>query len=175
MTLRYFAYGSNLHPVRLKERTPSCRLISVAKLFEHRLCFHKKSRDGSAKANAFYTGRPADHVMGVIYEMDGSDKGLLDEFEGLGNGYLDKKTIVENNTGSQTVFTYVAEENYISDSLNPFIWYKELVLRGARFHQFPEDYINQIVEVDPIQDPDDKRNQKNRYLLEKMGTKKQIL
>jgi gamma-glutamylcyclotransferase (GGCT)/AIG2-like uncharacterized protein YtfP len=170
VTLKYFAYGSNLHPVRLKERTPSCKIIAVAKLLEHRLCFHKKGVDGSGKANAFYTGSPLDHVMGVIYEMHRNDKLTLDQIEGLGKGYLDKTAIVENNFGSENVFTYVAEENYIFDSLNPYSWYKELVLRGSRFHRFPEDYINQIVEVDPIHDPNGKRNEENKDLLRKMKT-----
>ncbi len=40
--IHYFAYGSNLHPVRLIERVPSASLVGVIGISKHRLAFHKK-------------------------------------------------------------------------------------------------------------------------------------
>ena len=51
-TLLYFAYGSNLHPERLRERVPSAESLGVARLEAHVLRFHKRGRDGSGKCDA---------------------------------------------------------------------------------------------------------------------------
>ena len=40
-TRLYFAYGSNLHPPRLRARTPSARALGRADLEGYRLLFHK--------------------------------------------------------------------------------------------------------------------------------------
>jgi hypothetical protein len=65
--IHYFAYGSNLHPVRLIERVPSANLVGVIGLSKHRLAFQKRSKDGSSKCNLFQTGSASDLVYGAIY------------------------------------------------------------------------------------------------------------
>ena len=55
---------------RLKARVPSARKLGRGALHQHRLRFHKRGADGSAKANAFYTGDTADIVHGVLFEID---------------------------------------------------------------------------------------------------------
>ena len=53
MTLiKYFAYGSNLHPQRFQERVPSGKFLALAALTRHTLLFHKRGQDGSSKCNA---------------------------------------------------------------------------------------------------------------------------
>lgn len=68
-TILYFAYGSNMSTPRLRYRVASCRLSFIARLLNYKLCFHKRSTDGSAKCNAFRTATPADTVIGVVYEI----------------------------------------------------------------------------------------------------------
>ena len=73
--LYYFAYGSNLHPVRLLERVPSAQLVGgMLSWSQHRLAFHKKSQDGSSKCNLVHTGEESDEVYGAIYQMDSAHK-----------------------------------------------------------------------------------------------------
>jgi gamma-glutamylcyclotransferase len=86
---RYFAYGSNLHPLRLIERVPSESWVGVIELTKHRLMFHKHSTDGSSKCNLVPTGSEADLIYGAIYEIDPAQKPDLDRVEGKGRGYLD--------------------------------------------------------------------------------------
>ena len=64
MTFVYFAYGSNMCEGRLKARVPSADLMAVVQLQAHALRWHKRSVDGSAKANALATGRDQDVVWG---------------------------------------------------------------------------------------------------------------
>jgi len=51
-TILYFAYGSNMLSARLQERAPSATAIAIGKISGHRLCWHKRSRDGSGKCDA---------------------------------------------------------------------------------------------------------------------------
>ena len=51
--LYYFAYGSNLHPKRLKDpkRAPSAELVTTGTVTGYCLKWHKESSDGSSKCN----------------------------------------------------------------------------------------------------------------------------
>jgi hypothetical protein len=76
-TILYFAYGSNMSTPRLRYRVPGCRFTFVARLPNYKLCFHKRSKDGSAKCNAFRTAEPTDAVIGAVYEIPSNQKPAL--------------------------------------------------------------------------------------------------
>ncbi len=155
--IKYFAYGSNLHPVRLQQRVPSCRFLDVAKLSGYQLKFHKLHPDGSGKCSVLFTGDEQHHLFGVVYSISASDKSLLDRAEGVGHGYDVTELSLTGNTGAHTAFTYVANDDYIDDSLQPYPWYKALVVTGATRHQLPDDYIARLELVDTIDDADEQR------------------
>ncbi len=131
----------------------SAKVISVAKLYGHKLKFHKKSIYGSAKCDAFSTDDSNDVLYGVVFEIESSEKTALDEKEGLGNGYEEKNVTVVSTSGEEyEVVTYYATK--IDGSLKPCDWYKEHVLRGAQEHGLPSEYIEEIRAVESIPDPD---------------------
>lgn len=163
--LKYFAYGSNLHLFRMRRRVPSCRALGLATLTGYKLYFHKRGQDGSGKCNAFYTGRSLDRVMGVVYEMAAAERVYLDLAEGLGKGYDLETRWVTLQNAEQEIFFYAAQPNYIDDSLKPFSWYKELVIQGSRMHRLPELYINTIMQLQSIPDPDQTRADEHRRIL----------
>lgn len=159
----YFAYGSNLSTPRLRARTASARALGVAVLAGYRLEFHKAGRDGSAKCDAFWTGHPANRVIGVVFDIEDAEKPELDRAEGLGRGYDQKRVAVTTVAGdSLTVLTYCATR--IDVSLRPFHWYKEHVLRGAREYGLPGDYIKWISAIESIADPDPARHERELAL-----------
>jgi len=82
--------------------------------------------------------------------VSAEDKLTLDRIEGVGVGYSEISLCVPD-VGD--CVSYVAEESHIDDSLQPYDWYKELVLIGARFHGFPGDYLNQIESIHALDDP----------------------
>lgn len=139
-----FAYGSNLCMGRLKGRVPSARVVTVASLAGYALKFHKRSRlDGSGKADAYKTDRASDVVWGVVYEIDPTEKPNLDKAEGLGAGYDEKAVTVKSADGTDIVaLVYVATD--IDPDLVPYGWYKAHVVRGARQHGLPEEYVKRI-------------------------------
>ena len=157
-TMLYFSYGSNMSSRRLLERAPSATFLSIATLKEHRLRFHKKSRDGSGKCDAEYTANPDDCVMGVVFMMSASDKKELDRKECLGFGYEEKTVTVMLENGNRIeTSTYFAIET--DATLNPWSWYKKHVLRGARENNLPHDYISIIEKIESSPDPDIDRHE----------------
>lgn len=158
--MRYAAYGSNLHPLRLTERTLSAQLIGIGHLPNWSLCFHKRSRDDSGKCSIVAGDRG---VHFAVFELSSEDKLTLDGIEGLGVGYSE---ILLNIPEFGNCVSYVAEDTYLDDSLQPYDWYKELVLEGVRFHDFPDHYIRPIESIQAIRDPDPDRRARNWQVVE---------
>ncbi|MDH3767197.1 MAG: gamma-glutamylcyclotransferase [Gammaproteobacteria bacterium] len=165
--MRYLAYGSNLHPARLRARSPSARLLGKAVVAGHALRFHKRSIiDGSGKCSI---AKADDSIHVAVYELSNSDGVLLDEAEGLGIGYR-HQTIAVAEFGE--CITYVATETHVDDSLRPYTWYKELVLLGCASLQFPQDYIDSIETVASQEDPDRQRHEENMQIVHRMSNSK---
>lgn len=161
----YFAYGSNMSVKRLtnQKRVPFARRICIARLPKHQLRFHKKSNDGSAKCDAYYTGDDKHFVMGVLFEINQSEKKNLDKVEGLHSGYEEKEvTLITELGGEHEAVTYYAKD--IDPLLKPYTWYKDHVLIGARENNLPAEYISMIKVVDTIEDPDIERDSRERSI-----------
>ena len=155
----YAAYGSNLHPVRLAKRLASAKLIGTAHLEQWSLCFHKRSKDQSGKCSII---SDPGGVHFAVFDISAGDKLILDEIEGVGQGY---SAISLDVPIFGTCASYIAEQGYIDDSLLPYGWYKELVLAGARFHGFPDQYVAQIESVRASEDPDSLRQTRQWKLV----------
>lgn len=162
----YFAYGSNLHPVRLVKRAPSAELVGVAIYPHHMLTFHKKSNDGSGKCNILHSGSESDLIYGAIYKLSPEHKNELDRFEGKGHGYIDTQISLNHNGDEYACFTYLAQQSHIVENLKPYHWYKELVILGAQHLEFPGSYVSSIEAVESIEDPDQERRKENETLIE---------
>lgn len=163
-TIAYFAYGSNLHPRRLAERTPSCRFACTAVLFGHRLRFHKRGADASGKADISPSGR-FDRVFGAVYHLPRREQAVLDVIEGLGAGYVHRQVTVATSAGPRRALCYQAMPEHISPELEPFDWYHRLVVEGARHHGLPPAYVRGIEAHPTREDPDAQRRAKHVRLV----------
>ncbi len=162
--IRYFAYGSNMHPARLRERTPSCRRVGVASLAGYTLRFNQRSTgDGSAKCNIETS--PGERVLGVVFDLLAVERPSLDRAEDLGRGYLLQELEVLVDGSREPVSCYVAAPGAVSEGIRPFRWYRDIVLHGARQHRFPEQYLARIAATPVIEDPDRTRNSRHLQLL----------
>lgn len=164
--LHYFAYGSNLHPVRIVERIPSAKALGAVEVNDFKLVFHKQSRDGSGKCNLIKTNSGSIH--GVIYQIQPQHKKDLDRFEDLGKGYRDVAVDLTFNNQPIQCFMYIAQNAYIRDDLHPYDWYQKLVLLGAKYHQFPELYLNKIKTIKSKPDPDSNRTREMSLLISRI-------
>ena len=141
---------------RLRERMPSAKPLGVATLSGHELRFHKSSKDGSGKCNAFATDDDESAVVGVLFSFDPSERRKLDAAEGAGKGYeATMVTVVNHKRRRRKVLTYIASNEAIDDNLKPYSWYKEHVLAGGEEHGLPQDYIDErIAKVEAVEDAD---------------------
>jgi AIG2-like family len=163
-TVRYLAYGSNLHPARIGARIGSVRSLGSAQLPGWTLRFHKSSADGSGKCNLI--ADPMGVAYGVIYEIPITDKRRLDTIEGVGDGYVD--TSIELPAFGQAR-VYLAEPSHINDRLTPYDWYLAFVVDGARHHRMPAAYIARINGTATVRDQDTARRSRNRAILYAAG------
>jgi gamma-glutamylcyclotransferase (GGCT)/AIG2-like uncharacterized protein YtfP len=140
----YFAYGSNLSTTRLCQsgRAPSARVVGSASLSGHALAWHKRGADGTGKCTICATGRRADGVWGVLWELDDRDVATLDAAEGP--GYERIEVVVTTGNQKMNAFTYLARSTHIDVALAPAAWYRELVIAGAREHGLPEAWIRRL-------------------------------
>ncbi|MCO8030813.1 gamma-glutamylcyclotransferase [Brevundimonas diminuta] len=160
----YFAYGSNMATARIQKRIPSAKPMGLAILSGHELRFHKRSKDNSAKCDAFATGNDDDAVVGVLFRFDPAERRALDAAEGAGKGYDARMVTVLNSRGRRRkVLTYLASPSAIDNTQKPYTWYKNHVLVGAREHNLPADYVAERIEaVEALEDPDTTRDRKER-------------
>lgn len=163
--IHYFAYGSNLHPARLKQRVPSSQSIGWVELAKYDLRFHKIGIDNSGKCDAFFTGNAHDLLYGVVYSMRADERHLLDTAEGLGNGYNLYETRLLVDARPLKVFFYTAESAFINDVLTPYDWYKALVVEGAKFHRLPSTYIQTLQDVSAKEDSNKARTTEHMAIL----------
>lgn len=150
--------------LRLEERVPSAARIGMFRLVEHSLRFHKWSKkDGSAKCDALFTGNPDDTVIGALFEIPHDEKGPLDEAEGLGFGYEEKRVTVTDVRGNSVeAFTYYA--TMTNPSLLPYSWYLHHVIRGAKETGVPSDYLKALSATQSQEDPDRERDARERAI-----------
>lgn len=165
MKLSIFAYGSNMCVERIRKRVPSARPLERACLARYELRMHKRGADGSAKADAFYTGDDRHSVWGVLFEIHSHHKPLLDRHEHLGVGY-DDRPVQPVTADGETVeaWIYVARREMIDTQLKPFTWYKDYMLAGARWHRLPPAYVLRLQQVEAIADHDTQRDARNRQI-----------
>jgi len=162
---RYFAYGSNMLSRRLAaaDRAPSAVPSSRGYVDGYRLTFHKVSVDGSGKCHAEATGRSSDRVHGVVFDVAWADKPALDRAEFLGRGYREETLEVVTPAGPVSATAYIAT---VRDALlEPYRWYKALVVAGAMEHGLPAAYMEWLRGFESIEDPDEDRRRRYEALL----------
>lgn len=119
VTFRYFAYGSNMWPPRMRARCPSARIVGTAVLSGWLVVYDKPSVDGTAKLNIRSQSTGA--VPGVVYEISDRERELLDRAE---PGYAPLDTPVG------LVYAYDGE----AATVLPADWYVAIVGAGAHAH-----------------------------------------
>lgn len=164
-SINVFAYGSNLSIERMQDRIAGAKVLATGYVRGRKLVFHKRSFDGSGKANAALTGCDADCVWGAVYRMTTDECRVLDRHEFLGIGYDRQEVDVIAVDGSFRACMYLARSEAIDDSLRPYDWYHDFVLQGAEQHQLPPSYIEHLVQLESIADLDIDRDRRNRLLL----------
>lgn len=146
-----FAYGSNMCGGKLALAAEGATFVDIAILPRHDLRFHKRSDDGSGKADALFTDNLAHVVWGVIFDVPTSSWASLVRSEG---GYREVDVeVAAPAAGKVTCRTFLAKPERIHAGLKPYGWYKRYVVEGARAHALPAEYIARLDAFESIEDP----------------------
>lgn len=162
--LHYLAYGSNLHPLRLRERVPSAELLGIVQLPGWMVRFRKRGQDRSAKCDLVRVDAGAS-AYAALYTLEPRDKPRLDAAEGAGRGYDESRLEVVLAGRSLTPFVYLAAATHVDPMLQPFQWYRQLVIAGARYHRLPAAHVAALAAVPAVPDPDAARALQHEQLL----------
>ena len=134
MVDRYFAYGSNMNPGRVRERGIRFTDIAGARLSGYRLEFDKASsrHAGVGHANVVYA--PGSWVEGVLYWLaQPREIQKMDPYEHTPINY--SRDIVEVEVGDSrfTTWTYFANPAVRQAGLKPPRSYLDHLLAGREF------------------------------------------
>lgn len=151
----YFAYASNMSSPRLLSRVPSAHCLGVAYLVGYELKFHKPGHDNSAKCSI--VRKTGASTLGVVYEIPADQRYTLDRIEGLGYGYEARELNVELQSGRNlSAVAYIGTES--DKTMKPYIWYRQHLVEGAREHGIAQQYIDKILCVEAVPDPNSARH-----------------
>lgn len=160
MSEKIFAYGSNMFSARFRDYgvIPDGQ-GRAALVCGYDLCFNKKSRDGSGKANV--KPRTGGEVWGVLYSIPDKHLPVLDR--GEGSGYHRLRVPMHRTDPTTTdAWIYIAREPSADPALRPYSWYKRFLVEGAREHGLPIAYIEALERVEASQDRNEQRDREKR-------------
>lgn len=137
----YFAYGSNMDDLQMRDRCPDSALVGIAVLKGYRVGFtyYSERRNGGV---ADIIPDTESSVWGLVYKMVVTDLDTLDSLEGKGTAY-DRMTVPVHFLDGRTI---EAEVYYVINKkqhVEPTEEYLGLLRKAARKHRFPETYIEQ--------------------------------
>lgn len=142
----YFAYGSNINPGQMFDRSPGHRTMGVVRLPDYRLCFPRFSPVRLC-ATAGIEAQKGETVWGVLYSVAEDDIPILHYHEGfdpLGPGdanrhVLKEVTVVMPGVGTHAAMTYFAVPDGTKE--RPSRDYLDTILDGARYHNLPRAWL----------------------------------
>lgn len=140
MVFRYFCYGSNMLTKRMHINCPSAKRMCIAKLKDFRLAFAGFSELWKG-ASATIIESPGDTVWGVVWEIAKEQEEKLDRQE---NGYKAIEVAVEQQDCTKLLCKTYVKLPTSDNCSEPSLVYKTVMIYGAREHQFPEAYVQQI-------------------------------
>ncbi len=144
----YFGYGGNLTIDRFRKYQMNAEAVDVARLNGFALRFSLPC-EYLGKGFASADEEAGSTVWGYLYKMDGPSLLLLDIMEwSVLNQYRRIPVKVMTRAGNAiTAFTYQAR--HPKEGLRPSTGYRAGIVKAAKIHGFPEEYIRQIESVEP--------------------------
>jgi cation transport regulator ChaC len=146
--LWYFAYGSNLDPETfLGRRRMRPRAARRARLPGFQLVFDLPVGPGE-RAVANLRTEPGGEVHGVAFHLDAEQAAHLDRTEGVDRGSYGRLTVVLEAEGAALLeaFTYVSARGVAGRK--PSRRYLGLILRGARHHGLPDEWVRWLLSLE---------------------------
>jgi cation transport regulator ChaC len=147
----YFAYGSNMNPARVRLRRMDFHSAHAGRLQHFALRFNKRSVKYPGAASANVVEARGSVTEGVVYRLAHPDQiEMMDPYEGYPIRY--SRFAMPVHLAGETVdaWVYTANEDHITEGLNPARWYLEHLLAGRRF--LSDAYYESLLQVECLPD-----------------------
>jgi gamma-glutamylcyclotransferase (GGCT)/AIG2-like uncharacterized protein YtfP len=142
--LLYFAYGANMDTRRFRRRCPDSVVLGRALLRNHRLAFTRYDRAEKGGV-ADIVADAGSQVWGALYDIHDKCLRALDDYEGAPRAYRRETVRVADDKGREhDAIAYVANK---TGDFAPSRTYLAQLIRGARAHDLPEEYVRAIEET----------------------------
>lgn len=150
----YFAYGSNMDWPQMQQRCSSAKFVAIAELPEHKLAFTRKSI-GRKCGVSDVVPDITDRVWGVVYEIAGTEIGLLDKDEGFrpgrdrsSNSYVrEQRHVFRDGDKNHPLIVEIYLGNAQPNPPLPNEAYKRQLVEGAVHWNLPRDYIAKLKQI----------------------------
>lgn len=131
ITVKYFAYGSNMGVEQMRQRGVHFVSRIFAALQGWRLEFNKLASRNPQEGFANIVSDPTERVEGVLYEFDEEDLFKLDRYEGYPDHYARHDVDVIADGCSTTAIAYVAQPDKTQSGLKPSHEYIGRIKQGT--------------------------------------------
>ncbi|MEM3422029.1 MAG: gamma-glutamylcyclotransferase family protein [Candidatus Hadarchaeum sp.] len=147
--MRYFAYGSNMDPERMKERGIQFSKREHAILKGFRLEFNKITNRNTNEGKANIVDDDEKSLEGILYEIKDNDLEKLDKYEGCPKHYTKKDVnVILDNGKTVEAITYIAQPNMTRKGLKPTREYLIHLLRGCDL--LSKEYCEMLKKVETL-------------------------
>jgi gamma-glutamylcyclotransferase (GGCT)/AIG2-like uncharacterized protein YtfP len=147
MTDLYFGYASNMDPKTFGRRCPKAVAVGRARLPGYRLAFTRYSRQRKGGSTDIVEDAGSE-VWGVLYEVDEACVATMDRVEGVPTAYRQERvTVIDDAGDAREALTYVANK---TGDFYPSRAYIEVIVRGARAHGLPDDYVAKLERIKTV-------------------------
>jgi gamma-glutamylcyclotransferase (GGCT)/AIG2-like uncharacterized protein YtfP len=137
----YFAYGANMDTRRFRRRCPGAVALGRAMLRNYRLAFTRYDRAEKGGV-ADIVAEAGTQVWGALYDIDERCLRALDDYEGAPRAYRRETVrVADDRGGEHEAIAYVANR---TGEFAPSKTYLAQIVRGARAHELPEEYVKVI-------------------------------
>ena len=141
MTKYYFSYGSNMHEGQMFKRCPNARFVENIKFMGWKFAFSPVHTG----ANIFHTGDEQDHVWGCLYEITDTCEAVLDECEGIEQGYYKKHYINHEQYQNIPLLIYTVPD--CAGSGLPYMDYHGRIIDALKQRDICDVYTAQIFDI----------------------------
>lgn len=144
-SILYFAYGANMCRDELTNRVGAPEFVGIGKLHDYRLVFN---RPGSFRPGGVASIVPVEdsYVYGIVWRLNEQQIMTLDAIENMA-AYGRHQRVVEVDGHLQECHCYIT---YPKGDFTPSRAYLDLILKAAREHAFPEDYVAGLMAYEPV-------------------------
>jgi len=131
-TTTYFAYGSNMHAVRMADRCPRADFLGVAQLRGWAVRIDARGVATIDRADEATT-------YGLLWTLTPGDEAALDRYEGVRSGYYRRETLTVDGPGGPTAaLVYIGADLGRGPARTGYL---ELILEGAAVAGIPASYL----------------------------------